>query len=259
MHPAEWRPILSSLVLPPTGPLLLVALGCLLLPWRRAIGRATVLLGLLLLWAMCSNAVAVQLAHWLLPPVAALPPLEAVERLRAERVQAIVVLGGGLYPSAPEAQGPQPARYTEGRALYGGWLARESGLPLAFAGGIGWAQLGQSAPPTEAEAVAGLLARTGLPALRWADDRSRDTRENAHNMAALLHKDGIERIALVTNAWHLPRGQRAFEAAGLWVLPAPMGFVAPYQRPLLEWLPSSHGLSNTHNVLREWLALRMGR
>lgn len=258
MNAAEWRPLLSSLVLPPAGPLLLIAAGWLLARRWRVPGRAIGLAGLVLLWLLCSNAVAIRLGDALLPPVTALPPEQAAQ-LPARQIQAVVVLGGGLYPSVPELAGPQPSSYTGARALYGAWLARESGLPLGFAGGVGWANAGADAHPSESEAVARLLARTGLSPLRWADDRSRDTIENAQNMAALLRRDGIARIALVTSAWHMPRAVRAFEAQGLVVLPAPMGFAVPYQRAALEWLPSTYGLSNTHNVLREWLALRLGR
>lgn len=258
MNHAEWRPILSTLVLPPAGPLLLIAFSWMLGRWRRRAGRALGLAGLVLLWLMCSNAVAIRLSDALLPAVAALPPADA-SKLPARQVQAVVVLGGGLYPQVPELEGPQPSSYTASRALYGAWLARESGLPLGFAGGIGWANAGAAQHPDEADAVARLLARTGLAPLRWADSRSRDTIENAHNMAALLQRDGIGHIALVTSAWHMPRAVRAFEATGLSVVPAPMGFAVPLQRSALEWLPSTHGLTNTHNVLREWLALRMGR
>lgn len=259
MNPAEWRPILSSLVLPPTGPLLLIALGWLLAGRRRTLGRAVVLLGLLTTWALSSNAVAIRLSELLLPQVTALAPATAAARLQAERIQAVIVLGGGLYPRVPELEGPLPSSQTGGRALYGSWLAREAGLPLGFAGGIGWAQDHDAGHPSEADAVARMLARAGSAPLRWADDSSRDTIENAGNMAALLRRDGIERIALVTGAMHMPRSVRAFEATGLTVLPAPVGFAVPVQRAVLEWLPSLHGMGNAHQVLREWLALRMGR
>lgn len=259
MDSAEWRPIFATLVLPPTGPLLLIALGWLLGRWWRGAGRAVVLLGLVVLWAISCSAVAIGLSHTLLPQVAVLPPATAAAQLKAQDVQAVVVLGGGLYPRVPELEGPQPSSFTGNRALYGAWLARESGLPLAFAGGIGWANAGDTEHPTEAEAVERLLARAGSTPLRWSDGASRDTRENADNMAALLRQDGIQRIALVTSAWHMPRSIRAFEDTGLTVLPAPMGFAVPLQRPLLEWLPSTYGLTTSSNVLREWLAWRMGR
>ncbi|MFT3721310.1 YdcF family protein [Pseudorhodoferax sp.] len=259
MHPAEWRPILSTLVLPPAGLLLLVLFGWLLARrWRRA-GRALALAGLAALWLLSCNAVAVRLSQALLPQFTALPQAQAAARLQAQHIQAVVVLGGGLYPRVPEFEGPLPSSHTAARALYGSWLARESDLPLGFSGGVGWANAGEAGHPDEADAVARLLARAGSAPLRWAEGASRDTLENARNMAALLQRDGVERIALVTSAWHMPRSVRAFEAAGLAVLPAPMGFVVPLQRPLLEWLPSAYGLSASQQILREWLALRLGR
>ncbi|MFM2210004.1 MAG: hypothetical protein RIQ96_1647, partial [Pseudomonadota bacterium] len=82
---------------------------------------------------------------------------------------------------------------------------------------------------------------------------------NAAQMAALLRRDGVRRIALVTDAWHMPRAQRAFEKAGFEVVPAPMGFALPRERALLEWMPSAQGLLVSRAVLREWLGLRVAR
>jgi uncharacterized SAM-binding protein YcdF (DUF218 family) len=67
----------------------------------------------------------------------------------------------------------------------------------------------------------------------------------------------VQHIALVTHGWHMPRSQKHFEEAGFKVLPAPTGLIRPLERPLLEWLPSAHGLTASRQVLREWLALRM--
>jgi uncharacterized SAM-binding protein YcdF (DUF218 family) len=67
------------------------------------------------------------------------------------------------------------------------------------------------------------------------------------------------RIALVTDAWHMPRAVLAFERAGLTVTPAPMGQVQPAQHNLMEWVPSASGLMVSQQVLREWLALAAGR
>ena len=87
------------------------------------------------------------------------------------------------------------------------------------------------------------------------DDQSRDTAENAANLHALLARDGVQRIALVTQAWHMPRALQAFERAGFTVTPAPTGFGLPQQRSLLEWLPTARGLQSSREVLREWLGL----
>ena len=93
--------------------------------------------------------------------------------------------------------------------------------------------------------------------LRWVDDRSRDTEEGARLLRELMRPDQVRRIALVTDAWHMPRAEWRFRQAGFDVVPAPMGFAAPRDRPLLEWLPSTHGLTTSRAVLREWVGLRV--
>lgn len=252
MSPGELKPILSALVLPPAGPLLLAALGLALLALRRRrAGFACALAGGVGLWLLSCHAVAVLLSQALLPPVA---PVRADA---LERVQAIVVLGGGVQPQAPEYGAPQLATNTLRRLRYGAVLARRTGKPLGFAGGVGWQAVGSETAP-EAEVAARTALEFGVR-LRWADGQSRDTVENARAMKQLLAADGIGRIALVTDAWHMPRSVRAFEAVGFRVVPAPTGFPSPETRPLLAWLPSSDGLTLSRQVLREALGLLLAR
>ena len=246
------KPIAAALLLPPAGPLLLAICGSLL--GRGRWGRVLVGAGVLALWWLSCNAVAVWLAGRLLPQVSALAPAQLAQ-LRASGVQAVVVLGGGVQALAPEYGLPQPSEQAAARLRYGVTLARRAGLPMGFAGGVGWSNAGPSTP-SEASTAQRFAADQGLM-LRWLDDQSRDTAENAARMHELLAPAGIHRIALVTHAWHMPRSQALFERAGFQVLAAPMGFVLPTERPLLEWLPSAHGLSASRQVLREWLAVQL--
>jgi uncharacterized SAM-binding protein YcdF (DUF218 family) len=251
MIPGEWKPIIGALLLPPAGPLLLVLLGLLLATWRKATGLLLAFVGLVLAWALSTNGVALALAHNLLRAEAIAQPRQL------ERVQAIVVLGGGVLPSAPEYGVAQPGPHTLARLRYGAWLARRTGKPLAFAGGVGW---GAAGTETESE---GSVARRVLRedygmSPRWLDDRSHDTAENAARMAPLLRADRIRQIALVTDAIHMERAAAAFRAEGFEVLPAPTNFPAPMERPLLEWLPSIHGADTCRQLLREWLRRSVG-
>lgn len=249
---AELKPLATGLLLPPAGPLLLALLGLgLAVRRRRAAGLAVAALGLLSLWFLACNAVAVALSDRLLPAVA---PITA-QRLAG--VQAIVVLGGGVRPHAAEYGGTaQPSARTLARLRYAARLARQAGRPLAFAGGVGWSNAGTDTAAEAEVARRVLLEDHGLP-LRWADDRSRDTAENARRMASILRPEGVQRIALVTDSWHMPRAEALFRRAGLDVVPAPTGFAGRYERPWLEWLPSAHGLTTSRQVVREWLALRL--
>ena len=246
MLPGELKPVLSALVLPPAGPLLLVLLGVLVATRRRGAGLALAVLALVLAWLLSTTGTAVLLSRWLLPD---LQPLRVQQ---VQQVQAIVVLGGGVLPQAPEYGVAQPGPHTLSRLRYGAWLARESGKPLAFAGGIGWAAAGTDTEAEGTVATRVLQEDYGLK-LRWMDDRSRDTVENASRMGEQLRRDGIRRIALVTDATHIPRAAAAFRAVGFEVLPAPTGFVIAAERPLLQWFPSTTGVADCRALLREWL------
>ena len=250
-----FKPLLTSLAMPPLAPLLLALLG-VLLAWRRKRGGLPLAaLSLAALWLLSCHGTAVWLARH------ALPQFEAVTaaQLKTGQVQAIVILGGSVLPDAPEYGGaPQPSAVTAARLRYGIWLARRSSLPVAFSGGIGWAADGMQAA-SEAD-VAARVAREDFGfALRWSEAVSRDTSSNARLLAPVLMREGVQRIALVTDAWHMPRSVAAFERAGFVVTPAPTGFTRPIESRLLQWLPSAQGLLASRQVLRECLGLAVGQ
>ena len=248
------KPLLSSLVLPPMGPLLLAMLGALLVRRRRRLGMACLVLGLALLYALSCNAVAVWLARTAVPHYA---PLD-VATLVSSPAQAVVVLGGGVLAVAPEYGQAQPSTQSAARLRYGVWLARQSNLPLAFSGGMGWAAT-SAQPESEADVAERVLQEDYRLPLRWKENQSRDTNENAQLTARMLQADNITHIVLVTHATHMARSVTAFEREGLVVTPAPMGFVQPKQQGALEWIPSTHGLSASREVLHEWLGRAVGR
>lgn len=247
------KPFLTALVLPATSGLLIL-FALLIWAWRHSAHVARLPVALagvtsLLLWLLSCQAVAIWLSVNLLPQVSPITP----EDLKRQNVQAIVVLGGGVETAALEYNAPTLSPDAMSRLLYGVHLSRATQLPMAYTGGIGWA--GQRGQMSEADVAALSLSRLGLPPLRWQENQSRDTRENALLTAALLKNDGITHIALVTHAWHMPRSVRQFEAAGLQVVPAPMGYIRSDVSPLLQWLPSGKGLRDTGWVIRERLGL----
>jgi uncharacterized SAM-binding protein YcdF (DUF218 family) len=250
----ELKPIFATLLLPPAAPLLLVLLGLLLAARKKAAGLALIFLAAALLWLLSCHAVAVWLAQNILPQHA---PLQ-VAALKSGGVQAIVVLGGGVHPVAPEYGEPQASAAATMRLRYGAWLARQSGLPVAFAGGLGWGAAGEQVASEGDVARRAAQQDYGLT-LRWIDNQSRDTAENARMLRPLLLKDKVQRIALVTHAWHMPRAVGAFERAGFTVVPAPMGFILPSRNGVLQWLPSADGLGTSQLVLKEWLGLLVQR
>lgn len=253
MLPGELKPILSALVLPPASFLLLALLGVLLLLRRHVrLGATLALLALASLWLLSCHGVAMQLARWILPP------LQPVRAEQLAQVQAIVVLGGGVFATAPEYGGTaQPSGASLARLRYGAMLARRAGKPLAYAGGVGWSSSGTDMA-SEAEVATRVVQEFGAT-LRWSEGRSRDTEENALELRRVLAPAGITRVALVTHAWHMGRAAHEFRRAGFVVVPAPTGFPAAYTRPLLAWMPSADGLALSREVLREGLGTAVAR
>ena len=259
---AGWKPVLGALALPPVPFLLLMIIGAGTVRRRPGWSGLLVLGGAAGIWLSSTLAVGQALQRTLLSPPPALT-MEDLKQLQAARKPstAIVVLGGGRQDYAPEYGGPNLNELSVERLRYGLWLARETGLPVAFSGGSGHAQ---AAGPGEAEIAAMIATRDFNHPLKWTEAASRDTRENATRTVALLHSAGIARIVLVTHGWHLRRAQRSFEQAiaqrggGIVVTPAPMGLASDESTPLLRWLPSSAGFKATRHALHEAAGLLMG-
>ena len=97
-----------------------------------------------------------------------------------------------------------------------------------------------------------LIARELSLPVKWVDAASETTREQAQMAAQDLRPQQISRVVLVTDAVHMPRAQRAFELAGLAVIPAPTGYTA--QRPFAPYqlIPGPIALRQSHVALREW-------
>ena len=134
------------------------------------------------------------------------------------------------------------------------WLARQSDLPVASSGGSGWAA-GTLAKSSEAEVAVRVARQDYSFTLRWIENQSRDTAENAQRIAPLLKRDGVQRVALVTDALHMPRAIAEFERTGLIITPAPMGYVLPARSGALQWLPSADGMTDTTRIIHEVLGL----
>ena len=250
----SWKPVLAALALPPVPLLLLVLVGARLLLPRRGLGWLVIVVSVVLLWLSACSGAARALGQLLLPPPPALS-FDRVRELRAEAAAkkplAIVILGAGSEPFAPEygVSSLQPSSLE--RLRYGIWLAGQTGAPLAFSGGVGWAQQGST---SEARVAAKIAADEFGRPIRWIESESRDTRENAALTMALLKPAGIDHVVLVTHGYHMPRALRAFtEAAGpaVRIEPAPMGLARNLETPTLEWLPSAAGFRDMRQLLRE--------
>jgi uncharacterized SAM-binding protein YcdF (DUF218 family) len=255
-----WKPLLTALLFPPVPFVLLALVAARLLPARRVLGWLLLWLALGGVWLGATGAVASLLTRALLDPPPALTEARIAELKRAPRT-AIVVLGGGRRSPAPEYGVATLKTPGLERLRYGLWLSRRTGLPVAFSGGLA---PGSEPGPTEAEIAAHIAEQEFDRPLRWTENRSRDTRENAIRTVALLAPQGIERIVLVTHAYHLRRALRNFDravaAAGvdLRVVAAPAEALGPLELTLLDWVPSAAGFERVRLTLHESLGLLAG-
>jgi uncharacterized SAM-binding protein YcdF (DUF218 family) len=244
--------LFRALILPPASLFLLIVIGLLL--WRRwpRAGRIIAGSGLAALAFLSSNAGA---SFFVRPLEAMTSPLLAPERAGA---QAIVVLAAGRLQDAPEYAGRDiPDYYALARLRYAAHLQRRTGLPMLVTGGNGdsLAADARDRAYQKADAMTAALREDfGVP-VRWIEPQSRNTAENAAYSAAMLRKDGVRRILLVTDAMHMPRSRTVFELAGLEVVSAPTMFFGDQARSLGAWVPSAEGMRRSWYAMYEWLGI----
>ncbi len=241
---------LSAFLLPPLNLLLMGALGLLLWHKRPRLARMLMTASLVLLWLCSTPYVAEGLLQWLEGPRQQLD-------WRGQPADAIVVLGGGTYFHAPEYGGDTAGDYTMARLRYGAKLERETGKPILVSGGKP-----RSNTVSEAEQMKTVLEQELNVPVKWTEDGSRDTWENARYSYRILSKLGIKRVYLVTHAWHMPRAAAAFRQAGFEVVPAPTGYTTRYRTDLLAFLPNALAMRDSRIFAHEvigllWYKLRL--
>ena len=176
-------------------------------------------------------------------------PPRAVDT-RAQSADAIVVLGGGTYFHAPEYAADTVSDAALVRLRYAAKLQRETGKPLLVTGGQ---PLGNNL--SEAQQMKSVLEHEFNIPVRWTEDASDNTMENARYSYQQLQQAGIKRIYLVTHAWHMPRSVLAFRSAGFDVVPAPTAFTTRYRTDLLSFIPNAGGLCGGRIFIHEAIGL----
>jgi uncharacterized SAM-binding protein YcdF (DUF218 family) len=234
---------LPLLFLPPLNCLLLATLGGLIMLRRKTAGKALVIAAFVALYLLSTPWIGSALRGHL---EGRFGPAQLLDH----KVQAIVILGGGCVPDAPEYLGDTVGAGTLQRLRWGVRLHKLTGLPILTAGGK-VPELSQS----EADLMAETLQQDFAVRAHWLEAESLTTFENALRSREILAVEGISRILLVTHAWHMPRAEFAFRRAGFEVVAAPTGFQSP--RPLsgLDFIASMDGLRNSTIYFHETLGM----
>lgn len=235
---------IAAFLLPPLNLLLISALGLLLWHRRPILARRLLAASLALLWIASTPFFAEGGLHLLERQTAALGE-------RPPAADAIVILGGGSYINAPEYAGQDTvSEITLVRLRYGATLQRKTGKPILVTGG---APLGNRL--AEAQQMRSALEQDFQAPVRWTEDSSDNTLENARYSFQALQKADIRKIYLVTHAWHMPRSAETFRRVGFEVVEAPTAFTTRYRLDMLAFLPRAEALRNSKIFVHELIGL----
>ena len=245
------KKILSALILPPTSLILLAFIGLWLIcqrPKADAAGKTLIALALATLLILSLPIT----GNALLRSLETTPPITEAQ---LKDIQAIVILGGGKNIQAPEfAHTDTVNRWTLQRLRYGAYLQQQTGKPILVTGGAPYGG------KPEADAMADSLKQDfHAKSILVEDQQSTSTSENAVYSAKVLKQHGITKIALVSQAWHLPRAIKLFEQQGFAVTPAPTGYTTEDTEPFAQWLPKASALDKSSMALKEYLGTLMGK
>ena len=215
----------------------------MLLP-RRGLGWLVIVISVALLWLSACGGAARPLSQLLLPPPAALS-FDRVRELRADVIAkkpvAIVVLGGGRRAVRPRVRREQPAvtARSSACAMASGSPARRVRRSPSAA-----APAGGSGSTAEARVAAKIAADEFGRPIRWIEDESHDTRENAARTIDAAQVGGDQprrprhpRLSHAARAARVPRssGCRFDADRGR----ADGACPTASRHPGLEWLPSA--------------------
>ena len=234
--------LVAAALLPPLSLVLLLVAG-LVVQRRRRLALSLILLSTSALYALSMPWV----GGLLLKSLEISGP---VSQAQLQTADAIVVLGGGRRFAEAEYGGDTLNSLSLERLRYAAHLHRSSELPILVTGGKpGGGTL------SEGRIMQHILqSEYGLSA-KWVEDASSTTWENARFSAHLLKQAGVQRIALVSHAWHLHRAVPLFEAQGLDVIPAGIQFSSSHVDSILDLLPTPVGLRDSTFALHEWLGI----
>lgn len=235
--------LITAILLPPFNIILLWIFAFLLSFFNyKKLSRAFAFLGFLILYLSSLPYVSQKLED----------SLVAEDNLTLndyQQAQAIVLLGGGLRDSKELYAKLTISAVPFERVRYAAYLQKQTGLPLLITGS-------SRGPISEAQIAANELQEFFNVPTKWLEHKARTTKENALYTAEMLQKEGINKIILVTNQWHMKRATLLFERQGFEVLPASVGSgetPSSYGLGILHFLPQSGAINKNMLLLKEWL------
>ncbi|MCB2264178.1 MAG: YdcF family protein [Candidatus Thiosymbion ectosymbiont of Robbea hypermnestra] len=242
--------LLTQLAMPLGAGGMLILIGiAVATSWHRRLGAGLSLCGLLWIWGwampLVSDRVRLSLeAEYQPVAIDALPDADA-----------ILVLGGGIEGVAAQRLFPDLTTAAD-RVWHAARLFHRGKAPIVVVAGGRLPWRANQGP--EADAMLRFLRDLGVPEERvLLEGSSRNTFENARETGRLLADRGMDRVLLVTSAYHMRRARATFGAAGVRTIPAPTDYEVPAERTLtlLDFLPDAGALMRSSIALKEYLGI----
>jgi uncharacterized SAM-binding protein YcdF (DUF218 family) len=140
------------------------------------------------------------------------------------------------------------------RVRYAAWLQKRTSLPIIVSGGSV-----KTREESEAKLASQVLKQEFSSNVLSVEERSRNTWENAQFTSSELKKNGINKIALVTHTWHMPRAMHMFKKNRIDVIAAPTifskGKLSINNSEIIDWLPRSKAFRNSGLALHEYIGM----
>jgi uncharacterized SAM-binding protein YcdF (DUF218 family) len=218
---------------------------------RRALtrrGLILLLLPILLLTVLCIPAVgylALGSLEWHYEPLPTRPA----------DTDAIVVLSGGVRVVSSDGTAAELDSHSIERCLQAAEFYHQ-GMPCTVVVSGGRPDP-RTPEPTGAALMKELLLRLGVKAADiLVEDRSRNTHENVVNSLVLLRERQLDKVILVTDAFHMLRADLCFRKAGLAVTPGPCAWHAiALPDSLRDYVPRPAAAGDVDLAWHEWLGL----
>ncbi|PVX40464.1 uncharacterized SAM-binding protein YcdF (DUF218 family) [Pasteurella langaaensis DSM 22999] len=239
----ELTKLITNVILPPFNILILLVLAFLLFLFRyKKLAFLTALFSMAILYVCSIPYTAQKLSDSLVKE-------DNLSINDYRQAQAIVVLGGGLRDSKELYCNITVPGLVLERMRYAAYLHKETELPILISG---------ASPNGNSEAkVMGQEFFTFFGVQpKWLEERSTNTKENALYTKEMLEREGITRIILVTNQWHMQRAKMLFEKQGFTVYPASVGNgITPstYALNYMHFIPQAGALNANMQLLKEWI------
>ena len=235
--------IAVSLALPPMSFLCAVISGHLACARFPRTGRTLFWVGVLAMGLFSLPAV----SDLLLVPLETDLPLEVDP---SAMPKAIVVLGGDVqHVGTPRRS--RPGGLTLERLRAAADLRLRVDLPILVTGG-GTTSGGRS---PVGDVMAHTLRHEFQLPVKWVENQSADTWENARFSAAILLPLGIDTVYVVTDGWHMRRSVLAFRKAGFRVVAVPAAIDTLGGWRVWDFVPRVGSWQNTYYAFHEWFGL----